>query len=376
MMKVAAGSKILLYKDKLTGHKESIVGVYSPQGDKGGILVSVSRDGRLKVWNLLERDFILKRILQKNKNSIEDIGQKQEVLTSGIMDSIESCLFNDKTVICGYMDGIINAWNMKEGALVYRFEGHDDKISGLLWITADRILSSSFDSTLIFWDTLTGTSSMIVKMEHEINMMSRLKNKIYLLCNSRDVLAFDLDSNTVDCKIELLDHSVTCIFVNANFILFGDTMNHLYMIKHTDILKDDVRKTGGILKKTRILGHEGWILGIQEFDKYILTLCDDKVIRVYNGTTMTIQDELYGHKNGVVCATVANSYIYTGGFDQTIRSWSLDDLEGRIRIREKIKQEEAYSMKAEAYHQYMDLKKKKKKKKRATSSASIKKKKK
>lgn len=104
------GTKVLLYKDKLTGHKESIVNVYSPQGPKGGILVSVSRDGRLKVWNLFERDFILKRVLLKNMKATEDVGQKIEVSP---MDMIDSCLFTDKTVFCGYADGTICAWNMK-----------------------------------------------------------------------------------------------------------------------------------------------------------------------------------------------------------------------------------------------------------------------
>jgi WD40 repeat protein len=104
------GTKVLLYKDKLTGHKESIVGLHSPQGPKGGILVSVSRDGRLKVWNLFERDFILKRCLLKNAKSPEDVGQK---IDHSSMDMIESCLFSDKTVFCGYADGSICAWNMK-----------------------------------------------------------------------------------------------------------------------------------------------------------------------------------------------------------------------------------------------------------------------
>lgn len=104
------GTKVLLYKDKLTGHKESIVGVYSPQGPKGGILVSVSRDGRLKVWNLFERDFILKRVLLKNSKATEDVGQKIDVSP---MDMIDSCLFSDKTVFCGYADGTICGWNMK-----------------------------------------------------------------------------------------------------------------------------------------------------------------------------------------------------------------------------------------------------------------------
>lgn len=144
-------SKILLYKDRLTGHKDAIVGLHSPQGAKGGLLVSVSRDGRLKVWDLFEREFVLKRFLNRRENAVEDTGQKVEL---GALDMIESALFNDKSVFCGYSDGSICAWNMKEGTLIYNFEGHDDKVSGMVWLTPDIFVSSSFDQSLIFWDAL------------------------------------------------------------------------------------------------------------------------------------------------------------------------------------------------------------------------------
>jgi WD40 repeat protein len=42
----------------------------------------------------------------------------------------------------------------KEGTLVYHFEGHDDKITGMEWLIPDRFCTSSFDQTVIFWDAL------------------------------------------------------------------------------------------------------------------------------------------------------------------------------------------------------------------------------
>ena len=53
--------KTLLYKEKMRAHKDAIVGIYSPQGPKGGLLVSVSRDGGLIVSDLFERKLLLKR---------------------------------------------------------------------------------------------------------------------------------------------------------------------------------------------------------------------------------------------------------------------------------------------------------------------------
>jgi WD40 repeat protein len=144
-------TKLKFYKDKLSGHRDTIVNIYSPQGPKGGILVSVSRDGRLKVWDLIERGYIIKRILTKAAHAAEDIGQKVEF---GPMDAIESALFSEKTIYCGYCDGAIYGWNMKEGTLIYNFEGHDDAVTGLAWLTPDRFVSCSYDQTIIFWDVL------------------------------------------------------------------------------------------------------------------------------------------------------------------------------------------------------------------------------
>ena len=42
----------------------------------------------------------------------------------------------------------------KEGNLVYYFEGHDDKVTGMEWLNPDRFCTTSFDQTLIFWDAL------------------------------------------------------------------------------------------------------------------------------------------------------------------------------------------------------------------------------
>jgi WD40 repeat protein len=52
--------RLRIYKDKLFGHNESICGIYSPSGEKGGILVTVSKDGCLRGWDVFERKKISK----------------------------------------------------------------------------------------------------------------------------------------------------------------------------------------------------------------------------------------------------------------------------------------------------------------------------
>ncbi len=114
---------------------------------------------------------------------------------------------------------------------------------------------------------------------HEINQMQRLNNKLYLLMNFRELAIVDIESKTVDLKVEFSDHTITCIFATQDQFFFGDTFSHLYMVKVSDLHKDDPK--GANLKKNRFLGHEGWILAMGIINKYLLTCSDDKSIKVW-----------------------------------------------------------------------------------------------
>lgn len=76
-------------------------------------------------------------------------------------------------------------------------------------------------------------------------------------------------------------------------------------------------------------------------------------------TRVELIDELTGHKNAVCCITIANDHLYTGSYDMTVRSWSIDDIHGRLMMRRRMLMEEDYSIKAEAYKCVLDAKKKK-----------------
>lgn len=369
------GSKFSMYNYKLLGHREGIVGVHSPQGDKGGLLVSVSRDGRLKVWNVYDKKLLLRRVLIRGQDAPEDTGDKSEV---GPLDVVESTLFSEKTVFCGYADGQIHGWNMKEGTHIYQFEGHDDRISGMTWLSPDRFISSSYDQTLIYWDAMIGSSTCVVRLDHEINPMIKSGNSLYLLLNSRELAVMDINSKVVELRVEFSDLNITCICVTSELFLFGDTYSHLYVLKLADMTKDDPK--GNNLKKTRLLGHNGWILNMQVIGKYLMTCSDDKIIRVWSlpqspippkvEATAIQVDELLGHKNGINCLAVANDCLFSGSYDLTIKGWPLADIDMRLKIRQKLKEEELYSIKAETYKTFLDNKKKKKKRGKSASPKS------
>jgi WD40 repeat protein len=138
--------RLRLYKDKLFGHNESICGIYSPQGEKGGILVTVSKDGCLRGWDVFERRKISKLYLKREEpEEKEDSVSSKETEAFDPLNVVECCIFNQKTAFCGYSDGSIYAWNMKTGEIVYRYQGHEDKVTGIQWIDFNSFATCSYD---------------------------------------------------------------------------------------------------------------------------------------------------------------------------------------------------------------------------------------
>ena len=206
-----------------------------------------------------------------------------------------------------------------------------------------------------------------MRFEHEINQMQKREDKLYLLLNSREVSVVNIEKKLIELKVEFTEHNITCIYSTPDYLFFGDTFSHLYAVKDQDLVKDDPKQA--VLKKQRLIGHEGWILSMFLWEGFLYTCSDDKTIKVWDLPSLVLKDELIGHKNGITTLTVANDHLYSGSYDLTIRSWSISEMKERIALRELLRKQEEYSIKAEAYKSYLDSKKKSKKKRKGASKS-------
>ena len=73
-MKVA---KSRAFKDRLKGHKESVISLFSPYGDEGHMLYSASRDGSMRGWDLAKREITIKLLLDKTAKTVEEKEEEQ-----------------------------------------------------------------------------------------------------------------------------------------------------------------------------------------------------------------------------------------------------------------------------------------------------------
>jgi len=142
-----------LYKGGLSGHREAVVGIFSPDGFKGSMLVTISKDGCLRGWDLVGNKKLQKIFLSRDNSVKQDNEDTPKKKAFDPLNTIEAVIFNRLTVFCGFGDGAIYAWNLTSGKLVYNYQGHEDKVTALIWIDPNTFASSSSDQTIVIWDT-------------------------------------------------------------------------------------------------------------------------------------------------------------------------------------------------------------------------------
>lgn len=212
------------------GHSDAVCDLFSFAGEMGGLLVSISCDGHLRVWDLVSEKFE-KKFLRRFPDEYDEEGNVKRMNT---LDFIDHAGFTDKIIYCTYPDGAIYAWNMKSGELVYTFQGHDDKITAIIMINATTFATCSYDNTVVIWDSLNGVSTHVFKFENPVKHMVLNKNFLFLLIGSNEVSIIDLKKNVIVYGIIFEDHTISTICSTEKIFLFADAFSHIYSIKTED----------------------------------------------------------------------------------------------------------------------------------------------
>lgn len=351
-----------LYKEKLSGHNDSIIELFSPKGEFGGLLISISCDGNLRIWDLFDKKILTKYYLRRDPdNAYDDNGNLKRL---DMKEYIEKAFFNENTVFCCYQDGSIWAWNIASGDLIYKFKGHEDKITCGLMINPTCFVTGSYDRTQAVWDSLKAVTSSVFQFHDSVKGLVEHKGLLYVLVGDNELNVIDISENHVQATIVLDGLTVTTFTVTDKIFIVADSFNNIYSTPMEELYTAEPRKFFHV-------GHTNRIFKIVKHGDFVFSVSDDKTAKVWSYPEMELRDELTGHQNGICSITFANHHIYTGSYDYTIRSWDFEEMVERIGERSRIAEQHLYSLKADLYKTFLNKNQNKKKKKAPKKSVGL-----
>ncbi|KAM3127471.1 hypothetical protein pb186bvf_020451 [Paramecium bursaria] len=333
------------YKDRLKGHRDTIISVISPYGTKGQYLYSASRDGQIRAWDLVNREIASKLLISRYEESTtvnEDEDQpKQQTIKQNI---ITAATFSERSVYSGYEDGFICSKNIKSGEMLYTFIGHKQSITALHFLNVRQLVSASLDGTIRLWDTSTGICEIIFNIGFPINKMNVLPEKeIQLLYTKNTIVQLDPQRQNIIRSIQFPNIVIMSFCIHNKSLILGTLDNQIQIY---DIEKLD---QGNFTPTKQILGAQGWALCFAFLDQYVYVGTDDKKIKVFELKSWELKEVLLGHKDGVTCLAFANDMLYSGSYDHLIKSWNLEEIHRQIREQHLMSREDINSKRYDVY---------------------------
>jgi len=95
--------------------------------------------------------------------------------------------------------------------------------------------------------------------------------------------------------------------------------------------------------------HTSHVVALCICKDWLLSLCDDKLVRVWDATSGRLLADYWGHSAGPVsfCVAWKEKLLWTGSRDHSVRSWDLGELESQVRERSAMEQSDAESFEYE-----------------------------
>ena len=319
------------YKDRLKGHKDTILVLFSPNGPDGHILVSGSADGVVRAWDLKARTTKFKLELQKPMG-------KQEI----------SCFsFQNSWVFLGYNDGEIARYSLEDATMLGLYQGHKAAITAMK--VDKKLVSSSQDCTIRIWNVNTKECETIYQFADPISDIVIREFDIIAGSWDRMLRLVDLRENSIKDTLIASEQPIKCLEIEGSVVYVGGCE---MVIRAWDLENSTCKE---------FKGHKSWVLGIRVFGDYLYSYSDDRTIKVWDKATGRCVEDFAGHDDGITSLEFAAGMLYSGSYDHSIRSWDLAEMYKRIQERAYMIKEDIETKRIETYFRLINTKKKGKK---------------
>ena len=144
----AQGDEQLVLRGEFTGHSGWVTGICTGNADRENVLVSVSRDRSLLIWDLT---------IDRMNGKITNVGGKARRALTGHSHFIQDVVLSSDNnfALTGSWDTSMRLWDLNAGRTTYQFRGHSKDVMSVTMSPDNRqIISASRDKTLKLWNTL------------------------------------------------------------------------------------------------------------------------------------------------------------------------------------------------------------------------------
>ncbi|KAG2039561.1 quinon protein alcohol dehydrogenase-like superfamily [Suillus americanus] len=253
---------------KFEGHTNLLEGVIHLPG--GQRMMTCSRDGSLRVWNL-----------KSGKQIGEDWRDGDStVWTIGLSP-------DRKKVVSGSSDGVVRLWDVNKGTVITKWTGHTQNVRSVCWSRdGRRVVSGSEDGTVKEWE--------VEKGETILGPIETGHNRMHAVVYSPDMT----------------------MFATAGYD--GPIPDYKSTVKIWDA------KTGELV--VTLKGHTGSVMCLA-WTKTLISGSADCSIRTWNTSNWKQVALLNGHTSYVYGIAISPNgrILASTSFDKTARLWNLDN---------------------------------------------------
>lgn len=188
---------------------------------------------------------------------------------------------NNEKVALACADGTIDLIDLESGD-VRELRGHEGEVSAIEFGSDNAVLfTGGYDGKFITWDVATGEQKMVEKFGDAG------------------------DATNVIVGLQVFESFVVVVCMEGALRVYE----------------------GGVSVRAGSVAHDGFVIGMKLSNdgKMIVTVGEDKLVKLWNFENLELIATLEGHKNLVVAGSFSgdDSVLITGSRDQTARAWNL-----------------------------------------------------
>lgn len=288
----------------LRGHSNPINSIaFSIDGDK---LASGSDDNTIRIWDVLSGK---SPVTLNNVSKVSSVafGREGKILASG----------------GGYYNHSIYLWDISNGKLLKKMEGHKNQILSLTFNPDNNMLASGSDGgTIRLWNAQTGKLAQTISAHgyHDVLSVTFSPDGQILASGGSDDAIRLWSAQTGKLLYELRGHNQ-----QVTSLAFSPDSKTLVSGSWDKTIRLWSIESGSSLQKR--LNHDHTIHSIAfSSDSKLLASSsrDDEVIHLWNAQTGKLLYELQGHSRNVTSLVFSpnSETLVSGSWDHTLRIWN------------------------------------------------------